>query len=94
MKRAGLVSIFKYTFPQVDPQSAVGMLMFQGFVAGYNKGQDANREKIKPLQNSVTAKTAEIEGLKLHIEMFNQYIKAQGVSDVNARSESDVQPNV
>lgn len=38
MRRKTQTEVFKTLFPHVDMKTIQGMLMFQGFIAGYNRG--------------------------------------------------------
>lgn len=75
MNRKTQSQVFKDAFPHVDITSTQGMLMFQGFLGGYERGHGANIYDRKAYKNNITALRLEIEDLREQLKNLNIFIK-------------------
>lgn len=63
MRRKTQTQVFKSLFPHVDLQTIQGMLMFQGFLAGYNRGIEqfqTDRTGFKATMKTLKTENAEL----------------------------------
>lgn len=77
MNRADQVSTFKKQFPYVDTNSVNGVLMLQGFINGYNKGQERFQNERSSLKLQIKKLKEENKDLGEQNTQMNQLIKLQ-----------------
>lgn len=67
MRRRTQTEQFKICFPEVNLKTAQGMLMFQGFLAGYNKAVEGQKTDHQSYKKTIHILKTEVEELKGHI---------------------------
>lgn len=77
MIRKTQTQVFTDTFPHVDIKSTQGMLMFQGFLAGYERGISRTNNERKTFKENIKSLVEEVKGLKDQIKNLNILIKTQ-----------------
>lgn len=77
MIRKTQTQVFCDTFPHVDIKSTQGMLMFQGFLAGYERGISRTSNEKKTFKENISSLSEEVKGLQTHIKNLNLLIKTQ-----------------
>lgn len=70
MRRRTQTEQFKVCFPHVDIKTTAGMMMFQGFLAGYNKAQENHKADKDTFKRKLEVQKIEIEELKGHIQQM------------------------
>ena len=77
MNRYDQIERFKKLFPGVSTSTVNGTLMLQGFINGFNAGQDRFITERTNFRYEVKKLNADIDALKKHIESMNSVIKIQ-----------------
>ena len=77
MIRKTLTEVFKNDFPHVDMKTAHGILLLQGYLAGYEKGRVKHQADRSGLRLEIKKLKEEIFTLNDHIKNLNTLIKAQ-----------------
>jgi hypothetical protein len=82
MRRKTQTQVFKSLFPHVDLQTTQGMLMFQGFLAGYNRGIEqfqtdrvSFKAQMKTLKTENAELTTQLNSLNVMIQKQNDWMK-------------------
>lgn len=77
MKRKTQTEVFNSDFPHVDIKSTQGMLIFQGYLAGYAKRKEESINNYNSFRKRISTLEKEIEALLEHNKNLGVLVKTQ-----------------